>query len=156
MFRPTVSATSERTKMSRFARASARLLAALAGAAALSIAVAGTASAHHCYKQDWNDAALAQLSQGGTPWQPLTDIGEFVVAVEIGLPQCTYVVDGVVADFMTAKGLTEVPLIHTRATAGGGAAHQGKDVPPFGYLTDSDFALLDSLLEPAIEECLSA
>jgi hypothetical protein len=142
--------------MSRIARSTGRLLATLAGAAALSIAVAGTASAFHCYKEDWNDAAYAHLSQGGTPWLPLSDLGEIVVATEIGLPQCTYVVDGVVADFMTAKGLTEEPLIHTRATAGGGAAHQGKDVPPFNYLTDADFVLLDSLLGPAIEDCLSA
>lgn len=127
----------------------------LAGTAALSIALAGTASAHHCYKQDWNDAAFAQLSEGGTPWQPLSDIGEFVVAEEIGLPECTYVVDGVVADFMTAKGLTDEPMIHTRATVGSGAGYQGKDVP-FSYFTDADFALLDSLLVPAIEECPSA
>ena len=57
---------------------------------------------------------------------------------------------------MTAKGLTEEPMIHTRATVGGGAANQGKDVPALNYLTDADFALLDSLLGPAIEDCLSA
>lgn len=142
--------------MSRTTRVTGRLLAVVAGTAALSVALAGTASAFHCYKEDWNDAAYAHHSQGGTPWQPLSNIGEFVVAEEIGLPQCTYVVDGVVAAFMDAKGLTEEPLIHTRAVVGGGAAAQGKDVPPFNYLTDADFVLLDSLLGPAIEECLSA
>jgi hypothetical protein len=141
--------------MSRTTRATGRLLATLAATAALSIAFASTASAFHCYKEDWNDAAYAHLSQGGTPWLPLSDLGESLVAEEIGLPQCTYVVDGVIADFMTAKGLTEEPLIHTRAVVGGGAAHQGKDVPPFNYLTDADFVLLDSLLGPAIEDCLT-
>jgi hypothetical protein len=141
--------------MSRTTRATGRLLATLAATAALSIAFASTASAFHCYKEDWNDAAYAHLSQGGTPWLPLSDLGESLVAEEIGLPQCTYVVDGVVADFMTAKGLTEEPMLLTRATAGGGAAHQGKDVPPFSYLEDADFVLLDSLLGPAIEDCLT-
>lgn len=142
--------------MSRTARVTGRLLAVVAGTAALSVGLAGTASAFHCYKEDWNDAAYAHHSQGGTAWLPLSDLGEILIAEELGLPQCAFVADGVIADFMEAKGLTEEPLILSRAVAGGGAAHQGKDVPPFNYLTDADFVLLESLLGPAIEECLSA
>ncbi|WP_255218306.1 hypothetical protein [Janibacter terrae] len=34
-----------------------RTLAVTAGAAALTFGVASTASAHHCYKVDWNEKA---------------------------------------------------------------------------------------------------
>jgi hypothetical protein len=130
-----------------------RMIGAIAGAAALSLAVATTASAHHCYKEDWNDAAYAHVSQGGTAWLPLGDLGRMVVSEELGLPQCAYVIDGVVADYVAIKGLDAEPLIHSRATAGGGAAHQGKTVPPYEYL---DFAVLDPLLQAAVGDCLGA
>jgi hypothetical protein len=141
--------------MSRATRAGRRLLTATAGAAAITLAGAGVASAHHCFMEDWNDAAYAHLVQGGTPWVPLTDLGEGLLTNELGVPQCAYVVDGVVAEWMAVEGLTEEPMVNVMATVGGGAAHQGKDVPPFSYLSDADFEALDALLFPAVQECLS-
>lgn len=41
------------------------------------------------------------------------------------------------------------------ATVGGGEAHQGKDAPPFSYLTDADFEVLEGRLFPAVAEGLS-
>lgn len=124
------------------------------GAAAILAMGATAASAHHCYKADWNDAAATQLSKNSTAWLPLSDLAEFVITQDIGLPQCTGYGDQVAAAWMEATGTEEEPLIHSKATAGGGAAHQGKTVKPFLYLGDADFAVLDAALGAAIEDCL--
>ena len=42
-------------------------------AAALMLASTGVASAHHCYKQDWADAAYQHHRAGGTAWVSLSD-----------------------------------------------------------------------------------
>jgi hypothetical protein len=117
---------------------------------------ANTAFAHHCYKADWNDAAYAHHAQGGTAWIPLSDLADLVIAEDIGLPECVGYGDQVAEAWMEATGTEVEPLIHSRATAGGGAAHQGKTVPPFHYLDDADFAILDGALGEAIGDCLSA
>ena len=48
---------------------------------------------------------------------------------------------------------TQEPLIHSKATVGGGAAHQGKDVKPFSYLTDEEFEWLTVELLTRLDEC---
>ena len=128
--------------------------AAVAGAAAISLATASIASAHHCYKVDWNDRAYAAVSSG-TAWMSLSDLAGMVISEQIGLPQCAYVGDAVAADYMAAKGMTEEPLIHSKATTGGGAAHRGKTVKPFSYLNEADFVILDEALTEHVGACLA-
>jgi hypothetical protein len=43
----------------------------------------------------------------------------------------------------------------SRATTGGGAAHQGKTVKPFAYLGEADFVILEGLLEKHVGACLA-
>ena len=126
------------------------------GATAILAISANSAFAHHCYKVDWNDSAYAHHAQGGTTWLPLSDLADSVIAEDIGLPQCVGYGDQVAAAWMEATGTEQEPLIHSRATAGGGAAHQGKTVRPFHYLEDADFAILEAALGAAIEDCLAA
>jgi hypothetical protein len=125
------------------------------GAAAILAISANSAFAHHCYKVDWNDAAYAHHAQGGTTWLPLSDLADRVIAEDIGLPQCVGYGDQVAAAWMEATGTEVEPLINSRATAGGGAAHQGKTVKPFNYLEDADFVILDAALTQAVEDCLA-
>lgn len=132
-----------------------RAVGTVAGAAAVTLVTATMASAHHCYKVEWNENSYAHHVQGGTAWMPLSDIGAMIISEEIGLPQCAYVADAVVADFMDIKGLTQEPLVHSRATTGGGAAHQGKTVKPFNYLVEEDFILLEQLMGAAVGECMA-
>lgn len=124
------------------------------GAAAILAMGATAASAHHCYKADWNDAAATQLAQGGTAWLPLSDLADMIITQEIGLTQCTGYGDGIAAAWMEATGADQEPMIHSKATTGGGAAHQGKTVKPFHYLGDADFVILDEALNAAIGDCL--
>lgn len=132
-----------------------RALAVTAGTAALTFGVASTASAHHCYKVDWNEKAYAQQSTNGSPWTPLTDLGAMIIAEDIGLPECSGYANIAVQHWMSETGTTTEPLIHSKATAGGGAAHQGKTVKPFAYLGDADFAILEEGLGMAIEQCMA-
>lgn len=125
----------------------------VAAAAALVLVGASAASAHHCYKDEWQAAAYAHHLAGGTPWMPLSDMGQmFLVPPELQ-EACGYVADDAVEAFMEANGLTQEPLIHAKATVGGGAAHQGKDVKPFSYLTDADFEWLTVDLLERLEVC---
>lgn len=120
-------------------RAGRRLLGVVAGVAALSLGVATTASAHHCYKAEWEAAAAEQLASGKTPWVPLSDLADYYLGFEF--PDCENegLGDFAVAAWMAETGTVDEPLVHSRATAGGGAAHQGKTVKPFLYLDDADF-----------------
>ncbi len=114
---------------------------AVVGVASLTIAPA--ALAHHCYKTEWQEAAYAQV-RSGTPWTPMSDFVTLVVGMEFGAPaECTAHADEWVDAWMEANGVEAEPLIHMRATAGGGAHDRnGKDVPPISYLDDADFGFL--------------
>lgn len=130
-----------------------RATAAVALAVAMTMVGASAASAHHCYRDQWADAAYQHHLQGGTVWVPLSDLGAmFVIPPELQ-EECGYVADEVVADFMADHGMTQEPLIHTRATVGSGAAYQGKDVRPFSYLTEEQFGTLTVDLLAAVEVC---
>lgn len=95
-------------------------------AAALILASTGTTSAHHCYKQDWADAAYQHHRAGGTAWVSLSDLGrQFMVPEELQ-EACGWVADEAVADFMAIKGLEQEPLIHSKATTGSGAYAKGR------------------------------
>lgn len=115
------------------------------------LAIGPAALAHHCYRDAWQDAAYQQV-QSGTPWTPLSDFLAFAVTEEFGgSPACVAHADQWVAGWMGDKGLTQEPLIFTKATVAGGAADRnGKDVKPFSYLTDADFGTFvgDVLSEP--------
>lgn len=127
--------------------------------AALGIATATVASAHHCYKIDWNESARAQLEAHSTAWLPLSDLGEMIISAPAeefgyGRPDCADTADRAIAEWMSATGTTAEPLIHTRATVGSGAAYQGKAPKGFAYLSDEDFMALTVLLEnDLLETC---
>lgn len=118
-------------------------------ATALALVAAGPASAHHCLKE-WNGAARTQVSSG-TSWMALSDFVGFAIVNFLpgGTPECAAHADEITAGYLTQAGLATEPTVHMRATTGGGAAHQGKDVKPFSYL---DFALLKGLVS-AEEDC---
>lgn len=139
--------------MSGLSRAARRAGIIGATAAAFTLAGAGVASAHHCYKDSWQATAYAHHAEGGTAWLPLSDLGAMIVTFDMGAPECAHVADAVVEDWMAANGVTVEPLIHSKATVGGGAAHRGKDVPPFSYLGEADFMMLEAGLVAGVEEC---
>jgi hypothetical protein len=111
--------------------------------AAFTLAGAGIASAHHCYKDEWRQAAYDHLSANRTAWVSLSDVGTmFLIGPEYA-EQCGYVADDVVEAWMADTGMTQEPLIHSRATVGGGAFyHKGKAPDPFEYLGEAEFAML--------------
>jgi hypothetical protein len=133
-------------------KAGRRFLGVAAGAAALTMALAPAASAHHCYKVDWNENAYANLAKG-TAWMPLSDMAELFVA-EFA-PTCTGlgIGDDAVAAWMADSGTAQEPLVHTRTVVGGGAFHNaGKTPPPINYLSDADFVFLEEQLGTLIVE----
>jgi hypothetical protein len=124
---------------------------AVVGVAGLALAPA--ASAHHCYKTEWQEAAYAQVSSG-TPWTPMSELVAFAVTEFFGgTAECAAHADEWTAAWMDAHDVETEPLIHMRATVGGGAHDRnGKTVPPFSYLTEADFAELEGLIM-AEEDC---
>lgn len=124
-------------------------------AAAASIGLAGStmASAHHCYRDYWQPQAYQQHLKGNTPWMPLSDMGTMFLIGPDYAAQCGYVADDAVAALMAERGLTQEPLIHTRATVGSGAAYQGKAPQPFSYLTEDDFGELTMSVVTGMATC---
>ena len=139
----------------------ARGMTVAAATAALSIVTASSASAHHCFKEDWADAAYAHHAAGGTAWIPLTQLGQMIISAPApdgaGMPECASYFDAeLLQPWLESKDLAQEPLIHFRATVGGGAYYKkGKAPAPFDYLGDEDFVALDALLGQAIEECMA-
>jgi hypothetical protein len=118
-----------------------------AAAGALALAVAGPASAHHCYKHDWQAAARTQLETRHTAWVPMSDLLASAMTEVFGLPaECAAHADEFVASWMVDAGVDAEPIIQTRATIGGGAELQGRDPRPIGYLEDVDFGYIDGLI----------
>lgn len=132
-----------------------RALGVAAGTAALTLGVATTASAHHCYKVDWNAKAYEQQSTNKSPWMPLSGLGAMIIAEDIGMPECSGYASVAIAHWMEETGTSTEPLIHMKATAGGGAAHRGKTVKPFAYLEEADFVILEEGLGMAIGQCMA-
>ncbi|PFG39991.1 hypothetical protein ATJ97_2511 [Georgenia soli] len=118
-----------------------------AAVAAMGIASATSASAHHCYKVDWNDSAREQLAKNRTAWMPLSDLGAMIIGAPVeqggyGRPDCAGSADVAVAAWMEQAGVSQEPLIHSKATVGSGAAYQGKAPKGFAYLSEDDFGVL--------------
>ncbi len=133
-----------------------RSVGVIAGAAALTLGTATVASAHHCYKVDWNDKAYEQLSKGGTAWMPLTDLGAMIISEEIGQPQCAGYASIAVDHWMAETGTTKVPLLHSKATVGSGSYYKRGVAPkPFAYLEEADFMILEEGLGMAIDACMA-
>lgn len=114
---------------------------------------AASASAHHCFKDQWADAAYQHHLQGGTPWVPISDLGASIFIPPELQESCGWAADAAAADFMAARGLTQEPLIHAKATVGGGALQQGKAPGPFSYLGEEDFMILTESLMGYLAEC---
>ena len=133
-----------------------RAVATIAGTAALMLGTATVASAHHCYKVDWNDRAAEALAQNNTAWISLTDMGAMIIATDIGLPECSGYASVAVDHWMAQSGATTVPLIHSKATVGGGSFYKKGVAPkPFGYLGEADFVILEEGLGMAIGACMA-
>lgn len=137
----------------------ARGMTVAAATAAISIVTASSASAHHCFKESWADAAYAHHAAGGTAWIPLSQLGQMIIAMPepdgYGRPECASYLDAEsLQPWLESKDLAQEPLIHFRATVGGGAYYKkGKAPGPFGYLGEEDFVALEALLAQAVAEC---
>ena len=122
-------------------RTTTRRMLGAAAAAAFLVTSAGTASAHHCYKEQWNAAAYENHLRGNTAWMPLSDMTVMFMASPEE-PWCAGVVDAAVHSWVHEAGFEQEPLIHSRATIGGGAFYKkGKMPPPIDYLTDDQFGM---------------
>lgn len=128
---------------------------ALAATAAITLAGSTMASAHHCYKAEWEQAAYDQLSSGKTAaWLSLSDLGTaFLIGPEYA-EQCGYVADDVVADWMEATETEREPLIHMKAVIGGGAYwNAGTSPKAITFLTDDDFGALTMGVIEGMADC---
>ncbi|HHW83785.1 MAG TPA: hypothetical protein GX743_08255 [Actinomycetales bacterium] len=123
-------------------------------AAGLIVVSAGAASAHHCYKDEWSQAAYQHHLAGGTAWVSLSDMGRmFMIPPELQ-EACGYVADDAVGAFMANRGMTQEPLIHSKATTGSGAFYNRGIAPkPFSYLSEGDFMELTLDLESRLAVC---
>lgn len=132
-----------------------RASAVVATAAAITLGLAGTASAHHCFKVDWSQVAHQQHLQGNTPWMPLSDLFDLYVAPEVfaDFPACQGTGDLAVSFFLEASGLTQEPLIHSGATIGTGEKPhpQGKQAPSISYLGNYEGALNHAIEQVGLE-----
>lgn len=137
-------------------RALRRAGSVVAATAALAL-VGSAASAHHCYKEEWREAAYQHHVKGGTAWVSLSDLGTmFLIPPELQ-ETCGYVADDAVAAFMAANGLRQEPLIHSRATTGGGALYNsGKEPKPFSYLNEAQFEALTVDLMERLQGCAAS
>ncbi|AEG45646.1 hypothetical protein [Isoptericola variabilis] len=116
---------------------------AVAVAGVATLAIAPGAMAHHCYKTEWQEAAYAQV-RSGTPWMPMTEFVGVVISQFPGAtPECLAHAGEWTQAWLTANDVDAEPLIHMRATAGGGAHDRnGKELPSISYLDDDDFGFL--------------
>ena len=126
----------------------------VAATAALVLVGSSAASAHHCYKDEWQAAAYAHHLAGGTPWMPLSDMGQDVPhsagapgVVRLRRRRCCRSVHG-----------------SERSHAGAADPQQGdgrrveqptraRSVKPFSYLADADFEWLTVDLLERLDEC---
>ncbi|WP_181409457.1 hypothetical protein [Ornithinimicrobium kibberense] len=129
-----------------------RAVGALAAGAALSLVGATAASAHECYKHDWQEQAYERLAANGTAWVPVSGMVRMFLLAPDEQETCGPVADAVVADWVQLWGFEQEPLVHSRATIGAGAHAKGKNPPPIGYLTDDHFGSLFGMLMPALVE----
>ena len=130
---------------------------ALAATAAFTLAGASMASAHHCYKDDWQAAAYQQQASNKSPWMTLSDLGTAFLIGPALAEKCGYVADNVAADWMSANGVTVEPLIHMKATVGGGALYNsGTEPKPFSYLGEADFEQLTVGIIEGMADCDSS
>jgi hypothetical protein len=128
----------------------------VAATAALVLVGASAASAHHCYKDEWQAAAYEHHAAGGTAWVPLSDLGaQFLIPPDL-LEECGYVADDAVATWMEYAGVEQEPLIHSKAVVGSGAMQNGKEPKPFSYLMEEDFVMLTMEIEAGLAACTGA
>lgn len=132
-----------------------RTIGVVAGAAALTLGTATVASAHHCYKVDWNDRAYENHMRGGTAWVSLSGLGSMIIAQDIGLPQCADYSYIAVDHWMEQTGTTTEPLIHSKATIASGAMAHGKSPKPINSLGEADFVILGEGLTMAVDACMA-
>ncbi|MGC5584426.1 hypothetical protein [Ornithinimicrobium sp. W1665] len=119
-----------------------RAVRALAAGAALSLLGAGAASAHECYKHDWQQQAYDNLAANGSAWMPVSGMVRMFLVAPDEQETCGPLADAAVAEWVQTWDFPREPLIHSRATIGGGAKAKGKNPPPIGYLTDDQFGSL--------------
>src|SRR5690606_597523 len=137
-------------------RTTTRRMLGAAAAAAFLVTSAGTASAHHCYKEQWNAAAYENHLRGNTAWMPLSDMAvEFVIDPALG-GVCDWTADEAVQDYMEYMGMSQEPLIHSKATIGSGAYGKGKAPKGIAYLSEEDFNVLMGMLFVYLGPCAEA